>query len=674
MAPSKFSDSTLAPTARSPLAPKPRSLQSRFILMEGATVSLALLLMAGALGLNIAIRSQFTSGVEVLQQQIALQTQVHDAFDSTVLTFWRCYGSKDASLSVEYRHSVAQFRALTKEFVDGSASKPQRIEVAALAAREKDFFNLTDALVAGRQIEKEDEPQFGKLTSREGGIRTIFRKVEQKQFQSLGAATRKLGEYTEGLRALLLVLGLFPVAVMLCFRRAHEERIWIPLEKIHRMVVEVKRGNLDVKGEAPETVELGSLTTAFLGMASELREMRDSLEEKVKQRAAQLEAAHKDLLRTAKLASLGQLVSGVAHEINNPLTSILGFSEVVLGRPELDPSLQTQVRTVRDEALRLKRLVANLSRISRRSPGQLHLMDLRAILDRLLDIRTYQLAANNVHLQYRRPEKPIWVKGDADLLLQVMLQLVLNAEQSIRESREQGEIRLKCDVSDGRARITVEDDGCGMAPEIRDHIFDPFFTGRPAWQGTGLGLSISHSIVEQHDGEIGVESEVGRGTTMRVLLPLAVAEQSSKQPGDSQIETPPLAVVSEMAASPEPAGRFLVIDDEADILNLVSVVLTKTGASVVTLQDSARLESVLDEGTFDAVLCDLKMPGKDGLWVLRTLREKQPELARKFLLMTGNLADADKARIDLEDVPVLPKPFTLDGLRTMVGEIVSSNN
>ena len=642
--------------------------------MEGATVSLALLLMAGALGLNIAIRSQFTSGVEVLQQQIALQTQVHDAFDSTVLNFWRCYGSKDASLSVEYRHSVAQFRALTKEFVDGSASKPQRIEVAALAAREKDFFNLTDALVAGRQIEKEDEPQFGKLTSREGGIRTIFRKVEQKQFQSLGAATRKLGEYTEGLRALLLVLGLFPVAVMLWFRRAHEERIWIPLEKIHRMVVEVKRGNLDVKGEAPETVELGSLTTAFLGMASELREMRDSLEEKVKQRAAQLEAAHKDLLRTAKLASLGQLVSGVAHEINNPLTSILGFSEVVLGRPELDPSLQTQVRTVRDEALRLKRLVANLSRISRRSPGQLHLMDLRAILDRLLDIRTYQLAANNVHLQYRRPEKPIWVKGDADLLLQVMLQLVLNAEQSIRESREQGEIRLKCDVSDGRARITVEDDGCGMAPEIRDHIFDPFFTGRPAWQGTGLGLSISHSIVEQHDGEIGVESEVGRGTTMRVLLPLAVAEQSSKQPGDSQIETPPLAVVSEMAASPEPAGRFLVIDDEADILNLVSVVLTKTGASVVTLQDSARLESVLDEGTFDAVLCDLKMPGKDGLWVLRTLREKQPELARKFLLMTGNLADADKARIDLEDVPVLPKPFTLDGLRTMVGEIVSSNN
>src|SRR5579859_7445881 len=142
--------------------------------MEGATVSLALLLMAGALSLNVAIRSQFTSGVEVLQQQIALQTQVHDAFDSTVLNFWRCYGSKDASLLVKYLHSVAQFRALTKQFSDGASSKGQGDEVAALAAREKDFLNLTDALVAGRQIEKEDEPQFGKLTNREGGIRSVF--------------------------------------------------------------------------------------------------------------------------------------------------------------------------------------------------------------------------------------------------------------------------------------------------------------------------------------------------------------------------------------------------------------------------------------------------------------------------------------------------------------------
>ena len=121
-----------------------------------------------------------------------------------------------------------------------------------------------------------------------------------------------------------------------------------------------------------------------------------------------------------------------------------------------------------------------------------------------------------------------------------------------------------------------------------------------------------------------------------------------------------------------------MIDDETEILNLVSVVLAKTGATVVVLQDSTRLDSILNSiskrDTFDAVLCDLKMPGQDGLAVLRTLRERQPDLARKFLLMTGNLADADKARIELEGVRILPKPFTLVNLRAMIGEIVSSNS
>jgi len=127
-----------------------------------------------------------------------------------------------------------------------------------------------------------------------------------------------------------------------------------------------------------------------------------------------------------------------------------------------------------------------------------------------------------------------------------------------------------------------------------------------------------------------------------------------------------------------PPRRFLVIDDDIEILNLISLVLSKTGATVVTLQDSTRLEPVLNSipsnGAFDAVLCDLKMPGQDGLSVLRILRERQPDLARKFLLMTGNLADADKAQIELDGVRFLPKPFTLALLRTMTEEIVSSNS
>ncbi|HEV2615221.1 MAG TPA: ATP-binding protein [Candidatus Acidoferrales bacterium] len=647
--------------------------------MEGAAVSLALLVMAGALGISAAIRSQFSTGVQILNQRVVLHTQLHEAFDNSVLNFWRYYGSGNADLLTGYRSSEAELRALTKRSAESAPRGADREELVVLATREEDFFDVADRLAAGPQIEENDRVSLDEITKREVRVRNIFHEIEQRQFSNLNVETHRLAEYTNWLRVSLLMLGAFPILVMLWFQRALGKGIWMPLEKLHGMVLEVKRGNLDVRGDVPDTVELGTLTAGFLSMASELRDIRNSLEEKVKQRAAQLEEAHKDLLRAAKLASLGQLVSGVAHEINNPLTSILGFTEVVLGRPALDASVRTQLQTVRKEALRLKSLVGNLSRMSRRRPEQLHRMDLRTVPARMLSLRTYQLAANNVDVQYTEAKKPIWVKGDGELLLQAMLQLVLNAENSIRECRDKGEIRLKCDVWDGRARITVEDNGCGIPADIREHIFDPFFAGRPKWQGTGLGLSICHSIVEQHDGEVGVESEVGRGTTIRVLLPLGATEDlRGEHVGTDLRAVEPLesAATGEEPGAASPARRFLVIDDEMEILNLVSVVLGKTGATVVVLQDPTRLDAILNSTSnnerFDAVLCDLKMPGQDGLSVLRTLRRRHPELARKFLLMTGNLADADKEQIELEGVRILPKPFTLVRLREVVGEIVAN--
>lgn len=414
-------------------------MQSRFILMEGATVSLALLLMAAALGMSAAIRSQFSSGVQALHQQIVLHTQLHDVFDSCVLNFWRSYSSNNAGLLAEYRSSDRELRVLTRQSVDSASSQAQRDEVAELAAREEDFFDLTDHLLGGQQIEAVDEPQFDEVAKRELRVRDIFHEIEQKQFHSLDLETRTLAEYTDWLRVFLLLLWAFPLFAMLWFRQAHRREIWTPLEQLHGMVMEVKHGNLEVIGTIPKNIELGSLITAFLAMASELRDMRDSLEEKVRQRAAQLEAAHNDLLRAAKLASLGQLVSGVAHEINNPLTSILGFTDVVLGHSGLAPTARTQLQTVRDEALRLKSLVGNLSRMSRRHPEQLHRMDLRTVLGRMLELRSYQLAANDIRVLYTPARAPIFIKGDVELLLQAMLQLVLNAEQSIRESRQKGE-------------------------------------------------------------------------------------------------------------------------------------------------------------------------------------------------------------------------------------------
>lgn len=652
--------------------PKPRSMQSRFILMQGATVLLALFLMTGALILSVLIRSQFASGVEALHKQIALQVRIHDAFDATVLAFWRTDGSSDPRLLKAYRASADTLRALTREDGETAISDTGRQEADRLSQAENAFLTQTDHMVSEPVAEQENETEENEVPKRELAVQNAFRETAETQFDNLRQATARVALYTRVLRILLLVLGLFPVVVMIWFRQAHRLHIWLPLDRLHKMVLEVRGGNLDLRGTAPDTVELGSVTSAFLAMASELREMRDSLEEKVRQRAVQLEAAHKDLLRAAKLASLGQLVSGVAHEINNPLTSILGFSEIILSNSDLDATVRAQVRTIREEAVRLKHLVARLSQFARRTPQQAHRLDLRSVPDRLLELRAYQLAANNIRVNYRRPQKPVWIKGDRDALLQLMLQLVLNAEHAIREQRESGEIRLGCECLDGFAVLTVQDDGCGVPPEMREHIFDPFFTTRLTQRGTGLGLSMCYGIVEQHGGEVAVESEVGKGTTFRVRLPLVSPELRAEPESSSRNNQ-----ITEPAASQlqpvSPSRRFLVIDDEAEILNLVSAALDKIGTTVVTLQDSTRLAPILKENSFDAVLCDLKMPGHDGLSVLRTLREQRSTLVKRFILMTGNLADADKAALELEGVPILPKPFTLALLREMLDRVTEAS-
>ena len=491
------------------------------------------------------------------------------------------------------------------------------------------------------------------------------------RFSKLENDAQSVALYSRILESVVAALGLFPVAVMVWFSRAHQRHIWKPLEALHVMVLSVREGNLDIRGDVPSTVELGSVTSAFLTMAAELREMRDSLEEKVRVRANQLEAANKDLLRAAKLASLGQLVSGVAHEINNPLTSILGFSEIACSHSNLPAPLRRQIQTIHDEALRLKHLVANLSQFGRRTPQQLHRIDLRVIPDRLLELRSYQLAANNISVSYDRPATAIWIMGDRDALLQLMLQLVLNAEQAIRQSGEQGKIRIACEANDTHALLSVADTGRGMDAETRERIFDPFFTAQGSHSATGLGLSISHAIVAQHGGEVSVESQPGRGTTLQIQLPLASAEDASpaSMPAEEPAALARLAGVSIRAASRQ---RFLVIDDEPEILNLVGETLRKTGAEVVTVQDPAKIGPELARGDFDGVLCDLKMPGQDGLSILRTLREQYPDLARRFVLMTGNLADADKAASDLQGVPILPKPFSLQRLSAMVAGLRAS--
>jgi CheY-like chemotaxis protein len=245
--------------------------------------------------------------------------------------------------------------------------------------------------------------------------------------------------------------------------------------------------------------------------------------------------------------------------------------------------------------------------------------------------------------------------------MQVLLNLVLNAEQAVKGCRERGDIWIACGDDGQAAWFTVRDNGSGMTPEIRDRIFDPFFTTRPTGQGTGLGLSILYGIIQQHGGTIAVESAVGHGTTIKTRIPLAAKEPVPERPDDSQSATPGTDGV---------VKHVLVIDDEQGILEMVSDAVVRVKCRATLVLGSAGVKAALEQERFDLVICDLKMPGQNGFEVYRMIREMRTELAARFILMTGNLADTEKYTAELAAVSLLPKPFTLAQLREAVEELL----
>jgi CheY-like chemotaxis protein len=285
------------------------------------------------------------------------------------------------------------------------------------------------------------------------------------------------------------------------------------------------------------------------------------------------------------------------------------------------------------------------------------------VIDRLVDLRDYHLRADNVSLHVAKPPDPVWVLADPDQLLQVLLNLLLNSEQAIHEGRDHGDIWIGCRAEAGTAHLSVRDDGPGMSSEAREHLFEPFFTTKPPGQGTGLGLSISHGIIQQHKGTISVESAPGAGTTIHIQLPVSGERPTGPTPGRG-VSTPGTSVTTVMR-------HALVIDDEQGILEMVGDALERAGCRVTLLQGSREVEAALKKAKFDLVICDLKMPGRNGLAVYQLLRAAHPELASHFLLMTGNLADAEDHAVELAAVPILPKPFTLVRLREAVAQLLA---
>ena len=360
------------------------------------------------------------------------------------------------------------------------------------------------------------------------------------------------------------------------------------------------------------------------------------------------------LMESDRLAAVGELVAGVAHEVNNPLSSISAFAQLLL-RDELTPAHRESIEVIRAETMRASQVVKDLLTFARRSDPQREPLDLNGVIARTLRLRQYQFAEASVRVQQElAPELPA-VLGDARQLQQVCLNLVTNAVHAMAEQGG-GTLTFRSSHAGGNVMLEVIDTGPGITPGARAHIFEPFFTTKGEGEGTGLGLSVSYGIVKAHGGAIEVVESGPGGTTFRVSLPAVSAQADPRS-------TPAAALP--VLRSPLAGIRLLFVDDEPALRSGMEAFGRLRGFTVLTAGDGAEALSRTRSPGVDAVVCDLRMPGMDGYAFHDLLRAERPGLAARTVFVTGDVV-SNETRDTVLRQPVLAKPFSFDQVEEAV--------
>lgn len=393
------------------------------------------------------------------------------------------------------------------------------------------------------------------------------------------------------------------------------------------------------------------------GMIASLRDITD--EQRLQQQ----------LIQSERLAAMGQMIAGVAHELNNPLTAILGVTELMRDQ-STDETARHQLDLAHQQARRAAQIVQSLLVFSRPATPRNTLQHLSDLVQRTLQLHQHSLKSNQIQLDFvARPDLPT-VLGDSNQLIQVFLNLIVNAEQAIREVRERGTLRIRLGVVGDRVLITFQDDGVGIRRETLPRIFDPFFTTKRPGRGTGLGLSICMAIVRELHGDISAQPVPDGGSVFTVSIPICTRAPILAEPvsaPDTRAET---------TASLD-GKRVLVVDDEEGIRDFVGHSLTASGVSVDCADSFGEALEFAGKNSYDAVLCDLHLKSDLGLVVSGL--ELYEHICQKsvahsgarppFIFMTGDLVDSGLRELaGRNGSRFLQKPFRLAELLSMLTE------
>jgi PAS domain S-box-containing protein len=376
-----------------------------------------------------------------------------------------------------------------------------------------------------------------------------------------------------------------------------------------------------------------------------------SLYEETSRAYEDLRRTQEQLLQSEKMSAVGQLIAGVAHELNNPLTAILGYAQL-LQSEGLTERASDFVSKLFKQAQRTHRVVQNLLSFARQRKPQKQIVEIAKVLEETLALRDYDLRVNNIKLERETAAQLPMVTADPHQLEQVFLNIINNALDAMLDTGRGGSLKVSASAKDGNIQVEFHDSGPGIKEPNR--IFEPFYTTKSVGKGTGLGLSICYGIIQEHGGSISARNRDEGGAVVTVALPSTAAPLLSEMPRPS--------LPRESAIQ----GRILLLEDEEAVLEFERDVLSGAGAEVVTSMKGGELKDLLRNQSFDAVIMGGKVPGNDTLpEVQRWIAENCSSLEKHWLVTFASAPEPEiRSFLQEHGVPYLMKPFEVSDLIT----------